>query len=87
MRISMGFAMSPGVTSARKATNITLSTDVLMEARALGINISQACDRLLRDEVKRERERRWREENARFIEHYNRVVDEEGLPLAEWRSF
>jgi antitoxin CcdA len=35
----------------------------------------------------RERERRWREEHADFIAVYNRTVEAEGLPLAEWRSF
>jgi toxin CcdB len=34
----------PVVTTPKKATNITLSADVLNEAKALGINISQACD-------------------------------------------
>ncbi len=43
----------------KKATNITLSADVLAEAKALNINISQACDRYLRDLVRGEREKRW----------------------------
>ena len=33
---------------AKKATNVTLSVDVLKDARSLGINISQACDEFLR---------------------------------------
>ena len=79
--------MPPPITAPKKATNITLSADVLSEAKALGINISQACDQFLRDLVRRERERRWLEENAEFIAAYNRTVEEEGLPLDEWRSF
>ncbi|HYE36006.1 type II toxin-antitoxin system CcdA family antitoxin [Methylocaldum sp.] len=79
--------MAPTVTAPKKATNITLSADVLSEAKALGINISQACDQFLRDLVRRERERRWREENAGFIAAYNRTVADEGLPLDEWRMF
>jgi len=79
--------MSPTIATPKKATNITLSADVLSEAKALGINISQACDQFLRDLVRRERERRWLEENAEFIAAYNRTVEAEGLPLDAWRSF
>ncbi|WP_434110587.1 type II toxin-antitoxin system CcdA family antitoxin [Methylocaldum sp. GT1TLB] len=79
--------MSPTATTPKKATNITLSADVLREAKALGINISQACDRFLRELVRQERQRRWQEENAEFIAAYNRIVETEGLPLEEWRSF
>ncbi len=76
----------PPVT-AKKATNITLSADVLAGARSLGINISQSCDQFLRELVKSERERRWVEEHADFIAAYNRTVEDEGLPLEEWRMF
>jgi len=79
--------MPSAVAIARKATNITLSADVLAEARALGINISRACDDSLRALVKAERERRWRAENAAYIAAYNRLVDKEGLPLESWRTF
>jgi antitoxin CcdA len=79
--------MSPTATTLKKATNITLSADVLREAKALGINISQACDQFLRQLVRQERQRRWQEDNAEFIAAYNRAVETEGLPLEEWRSF
>jgi len=73
--------------TSKKATNLSLSADVLAEAKGLGINISQACDEFLRDLVRRERARRWKEENAEFIEAYNRILREEGPPLAECRMF
>lgn len=75
------------VTVPKKATNITLSADVLNEANALGINISLACDQFLRELVKSEQERRWQSENAEFIAAYNADVFREGLPLEAWRSF
>lgn len=79
--------MSLGVATSKKATNITLSADVLNEAKALGINISRACDQFLRELVTREQERRWQVENAEFIAAYNADVEREGLPLDAWRSF
>ena len=71
----------------KKATNITLSADVVNEAKALGINISQACDQFLRELVTREQERRWQSDNAEFIAAYNVGVERHGLPLDTWRTF
>ena len=72
---------------AKRATNVTLSADVLAEAKALGLNISQVCDAALRERVRAERERRWREDNAGFIAAYNETVAAEGVPLDAWRTF
>ena len=71
----------------KRAINLTLSTDVLEAARQLGIDISQVCDKHLREVVRLEQERKWREEHADFIAAYNATVDAEGLPLEEWKSF
>jgi antitoxin CcdA len=79
--------MQPLVNSTKKATNITLSSDVLIEAKALGINISKTCDQFLRDLVRTERERRWQQDNADFIATYNQTAADEALPLDLWRSF
>lgn len=76
-------AGSPG----KRAINLSLSTDVLQAAKQLHINISQVCDTHLREVVRREQERRWREEHAAFIAAYNTTVEAEGLPLDEWRGF
>lgn len=73
--------------SPKRATNITLSVDVYNEAKALGINLSQTCDRLLREAIVVERARNWAGEHAEFIAAYNQSVEQEGLPLDEWRSF
>jgi len=73
--------------SLKKATNLTLNTEVLAEAKKLGINISKACDAFLESLVKQEKERLWKLENAKFISEYNQITDEEGLPLDKWRSF
>lgn len=53
----------------------------------LKINVSQVCDSHLREVVRREQERRWREEHADFIAAYNATIEADGLPLDEWRSF
>jgi len=74
-------------TSGKRATNLSLSSDVLDAAKHLAINISQVCDNHLREVVRREQERKWREDHADFIAAYNATIEVEGLPLDEWRSF
>jgi antitoxin CcdA len=71
----------------KKATNLTLNTEVLAEAKKLGINISKVCDAFLESLVKQEKERLWKLENAKFIDEYNQITEEEGLPLDKWRTF
>lgn len=71
----------------KRATNLSLSSDVLDAAKNLDINISQVCDNYLREVVRREQERKWREDHADFIAAYNATIEAEGLPLDEWGSF
>jgi len=73
--------------SLKKATNLTLNTEVLAEAKKLGINISKACDAFLESLVRQEKGRLWKLENTKFISEYNQITDEEGLPLDKWRTF
>lgn len=73
--------------SGKRATNLTLSAKVLADAKALGINISKACDAHLQELVRQEKEARWKLEHAEYIKAYNTVVAEEALPLDAWRTF
>ena len=74
-------------TSPRRGTNVTLAADRVARARELGINVSQACERGLRDEIAKVEAERWREENAEAFSAYNRFVEEQGLPLEKLRLF
>ncbi len=72
---------------ARRATNVTLPEALLQDARELGINLSQACERGLAAAVADMRRQRWLQENAAAIEAWNGHVAEHGLPLAAYRQF
>lgn len=72
---------------ARRPTNVTLPDALLREARALGINLSQACERGLAAEVGSIRRERWLEENRAAMDAWNEHVAEHGLPLAAYRQF
>jgi len=80
-------ALVSNLARRKRATNLSLSEDVLTGARALGINLSQACEQHLVDLIRRERERRWRTEHADFVTAYNTTMGESGLPLEHWKTF
>jgi antitoxin CcdA len=69
----------------RRATNVSLSRDYLAEARELGINVSQACERGLAATIAEARAARWLEENHEALESSNAWVEKNGLPLADKR--
>lgn len=71
----------------RRATNITLPEALLREAKALKVNMSQACERGLAAEVARARREVWLAENRAAMDAWNAHVEAHGLPLAEYRRF
>jgi len=73
--------------SGRQRLNLTLSGGLVEEAKALGLNLSRACETGLEAAVAAERTRRWQEENQAFFEWYNARVEKDGLLLAEFRQF
>ena len=73
--------------SFKKATNVSLDTSLLDEARHLGINVSRACEHGLAEEIAKVRAQLWREENREAIASSNAYVEKHGLPLARYRQF
>ena len=71
----------------RRPTNVTLPVELVAEARALNINVSQACESGLAHSVAQARRTRWLEENKAAIEAYNEMIERNGLPLDEFRQF
>jgi antitoxin CcdA len=71
----------------KRSTNVSLREDLVMEAKALGVGVSSACEQGLADALKAERERRWRVENAEAIQSFNAWLAENGNPLAKYRAF
>jgi antitoxin CcdA len=57
------------------------------EARALGVNLSHACERGRAEAVTKARAQRWLEANRPGIDAWNEYVESNGLPLAEFRCF
>jgi antitoxin CcdA len=80
-------APPPKPASSKRATNVSLRTDLIEEAKKLGINISEACEQGLAGEVARSRREAWLEENLPALEAWNQWIRENGIPYAEYRQF
>jgi len=71
----------------KKAANLTVRADLLEEARARKINLSQTLEVALAAELKRQREAEWLEQNKEAIAAYNREIAEYGLWSDGLRQF
>ena len=70
----------------KRATNLTLDSDLVEAARALEINVSEACERGLADEVKKARESKWLDENRPALLAWNAWIEQNGMPYDEYRQ-
>ena len=78
--IYASFAWSPIISvQPKKAANLTVRADLLEEARARKINLSQTLETALTAELKKQREAEWLEQNKEAIEAYNRHIERDGL--------
>lgn len=71
----------------RKSTNVTLTVALVEEAKALGVNLSQAAEVGVADAVARKRAEVWLAENREALESSNAFVEAHGLPLGQYRHF
>lgn len=69
----------PRLPARRKATNLSLPSDLVAEAKALGLSVSQIAERALAKAVRQAKAEAWLAENRQAIEAYNAKVAEEGM--------
>ena len=71
----------------KSSANLSVASELIEEAKALGINLSREAEKGIAKAVSNEKARRWKEENAEAIADANRYVAKNGLPLAKYRMF
>jgi len=71
----------------KKATNLSLNSDLLKKSRALNINLSATLEQALKDKLKSIEAKKWVKENKNAIQAYNDFVDENGCFGDEFREF
>ena len=71
----------------KKATNLSINTDLLKKAKAYGINLSKSFEAYLAELVKQKEQEMWEKENRRAIEAYNKRIKKQGCFSDDVRSF
>lgn len=71
----------------KKATNVTIRSDLLEAAREMKINLSQEFEQHLTEVVRKHRADQWLKDNSEAIAAYNRHIEEHGLWNEEYRTW
>jgi antitoxin CcdA len=71
----------------KKATNLSVNSDLLKKSRALDINLSATLEQALQAKLAKLRAAEWVSENRKAIKSYNDFVEEHGCFGAEYKEF
>lgn len=71
----------------KRSTNLSINSDLLMQAKQNKINLSRALEQRLVEMLLEERRTQWREKNREAIDAYNRRVESSGVFSDHLRKF
>lgn len=71
----------------KKATNLSVNSDLLTKARKENINLSAIFEKALAEQLKLKQRERWLEDNTKAIQAYNEFIEDEGVFSNDIRSF
>jgi antitoxin CcdA len=83
----MTYAQRLAHPAKRRPVNVSLSHDLVEQAKLSGINISAVAEAALATAVQDAKLAEWARNNAAGIAAINRFIEEEGLPLADLALF
>jgi antitoxin CcdA len=78
-------ARSPVV--KKRSVNVSVREDLADEAKAFGTNMSALLESALEDRHREMRQQKWRDDNRKAIESWNRWIEENGVPFEELRPW
>lgn len=71
----------------KRPTNLSINSDLLSQARALGLNLSATLEQALVDQLRKRQRGRWLAENRGAIAAYNEQVEQGGVFSDGLRGF
>lgn len=74
-------------TAAKKATNLSINSDLLAKARKHNINLSATLEHALEDELRKAERENWRKNNRKAINELNKLAEQHGLFSDAYRDF
>ena len=75
------------LSTRKQATNVSVRRDLLVAAKAHGINLSATLEAALKEQLRKRRVRQWTEDNRGAIAAFNEHVSEQGLFGDKLRRF
>ena len=73
--------------ASKKATNLSINSDLLSKARKLNINLSATLEQALESEVRKAERDNWFKNNKKAIDAFNELADKNGLFSDAYRDF
>lgn len=73
--------------ASKKATNLSINSDLLSKARESGINLSATLEQALTEALKARQQEQWLADNQAAIASYNEDVEKHGSFADTLRSF
>lgn len=83
MRMSTAY----DIRAPKKSANLSINSDLLAQAKQLGINLSAVLEQSLAQKVAELKAQAWLEENKNAIAKYNQEVEEYGVFSDGMKSF
>lgn len=71
----------------KKATNLSLNSDLLIKSKALNINLSATLEQALKEKLAATEAKIWVHDNKNAIKAYNEFIEDNGCFGDEFRSF
>ena len=73
--------------SRKKAVNLSIDAALAAEAKEFGTNMSALQEKALLEELRAQREQKWRDENKDALDAYDKHIERDGLWLDEFRTW
>ncbi len=73
--------------ATKKATNLSINSDLLSKAKTLKINLSATLELALENELRIYEREKWQKSNKKAIEALNSLADKNGLFSDSYRNF
>ncbi len=73
--------------ASKKATNLSINSDLLSKVRELNINLSATLEHALEDELRKSEQDSWLKNNQKAINELNKLAQKNGLFSDSYRNF
>ncbi len=71
----------------KRATNLSVDEELLTEAKALNINLSQTLEDALRQLIRHKQSEQWKVDNRKALDSFDEHIDRNGVFSDKLRSF